>query len=230
MHGAPRALRQDRPQARSERVRRLGVDVGGTFTDLIYVDDDAGRSSSTSCRRRPTIPSQGTVQGIKELAELAGTQPVGAGAGLPRNDDRDQHRDRAQRRAGRADHDRGLPRHPPHRAAQEAAQLLELPGPAVAAVPDRPPPLPADRARADHARRLGARAARRGQGARAGAPAEGGGGRVGRRLLPLLVPRTRSTRRASPRSSARSSPTRSSRSRRRCCRSTASTSASRPSA
>ena len=41
-------------------------------------------------------------------------------------------------------------------------------------VPDRPPPRPADRARADHKRRLGARPARRGAGARAGARAEGG--------------------------------------------------------
>ena len=38
--------------------------------------------------------------------------------GLPRDDDRDEHRDRAQRRPGRDDHDPGLPRHPPHRAPQ----------------------------------------------------------------------------------------------------------------
>ena len=58
----------------------------------------------------------------------------------------------------------------------------------MAAVPDRPPPLPADRARADHPRRLRPRPPRRGEGTRAGAAAEGSGGRVGRRLLSVLVP------------------------------------------
>jgi 5-oxoprolinase (ATP-hydrolysing)/N-methylhydantoinase A len=56
-------------------VKRLGVDVGGTFTDLIYVDDDAGQILVHKLPTTPDDPSQGTVQGIKELAELAGTQP-----------------------------------------------------------------------------------------------------------------------------------------------------------
>ena len=56
-------------------MRRLGVDVGGTFTDLIYVDDEAGQILVHKLPTTPDDPSQGTVQGIKELAELAGTQP-----------------------------------------------------------------------------------------------------------------------------------------------------------
>ena len=41
-------LREDRPHAVGRRkgdrgMKRVGVDVGGTFTDLIYVDDEAGR-------------------------------------------------------------------------------------------------------------------------------------------------------------------------------------------
>ncbi len=56
-------------------MRRLGVDVGGTFTDLIYVDDDAGQILVHKLPTTPDDPSQGTVQGIRELAELAGTQP-----------------------------------------------------------------------------------------------------------------------------------------------------------
>ena len=62
--GAPRALRQDRPHA-GGRMKRLGVDVGGTFTDLIYVDDEAGRSSSTSCRRHPTTRRRGRCRGSR---------------------------------------------------------------------------------------------------------------------------------------------------------------------
>ena len=56
-------------------MRRLGVDVGGTFTDLIYVDDEAGKILVHKLPTTPDDPSQGTVQGIKELAELAGTKP-----------------------------------------------------------------------------------------------------------------------------------------------------------
>jgi N-methylhydantoinase A/oxoprolinase/acetone carboxylase beta subunit len=56
-------------------MRRLGVDVGGTFTDLIYVDDDAGQILVHKLPTTPDDPSQGTVQGIEELTELAGTKP-----------------------------------------------------------------------------------------------------------------------------------------------------------
>jgi N-methylhydantoinase A/oxoprolinase/acetone carboxylase beta subunit len=56
-------------------VRRLGVDVGGTFTDLIYVDDEAGQILVHKLPTTPDDPSQGTVQGIEELTALAGTDP-----------------------------------------------------------------------------------------------------------------------------------------------------------
>ena len=56
-------------------MRRLGVDVGGTFTDLIYVDDEAGQILVHKLPTTPDDPSQGTVQGIRELTALAGTEP-----------------------------------------------------------------------------------------------------------------------------------------------------------
>ncbi len=56
-------------------MRRLGVDVGGTFTDLIYVDDAAGQILVHKLPTTPDDPSQGTVEGIRELTELAGTEP-----------------------------------------------------------------------------------------------------------------------------------------------------------
>ena len=51
------------PTELGDRMKRLGVDVGGTFTDLIYVDDEAGKISSTSCPTTPDDPSRGTVRG-----------------------------------------------------------------------------------------------------------------------------------------------------------------------
>ena len=109
-------------------VKRLGVDVGGTFTDLIYVDDEAGTILVHKLPTTPEDPSEGTVQGIRELTEQAGEAPsaldqVFHGTTIATNIVIEHNG--ATRRA---DHDRGLPRHPPHRAAQEAAQLLQLPG------------------------------------------------------------------------------------------------------
>jgi N-methylhydantoinase A/oxoprolinase/acetone carboxylase beta subunit len=56
-------------------MKRLGVDVGGTFTDLIYVDDEAGRILVHKLATTPDDPSEGTVQGIRELAAQAGVDP-----------------------------------------------------------------------------------------------------------------------------------------------------------
>ncbi len=56
-------------------MKRLGVDVGGTFTDLIYVDDEVGQILVHKLPTTPEDPSQGTVQGIRELTSLAGTEP-----------------------------------------------------------------------------------------------------------------------------------------------------------
>jgi len=56
-------------------MRRLGVDVGGTFTDLIYVDDEAGRILVHKVPTTPADPSQGTVQGLREITGQAGISP-----------------------------------------------------------------------------------------------------------------------------------------------------------
>ena len=52
-------------------MRRLGVDVGGTFTDLIYVDDEAGEIIVHKVPTTPADPSRGTVQGVKEITRQA---------------------------------------------------------------------------------------------------------------------------------------------------------------
>jgi N-methylhydantoinase A/oxoprolinase/acetone carboxylase beta subunit len=56
-------------------VKRLGVDVGGTFTDLIYVHDEAGKILVHKVPTTPEDPSQGTVRGIRELTEAAEESP-----------------------------------------------------------------------------------------------------------------------------------------------------------
>jgi N-methylhydantoinase A/oxoprolinase/acetone carboxylase beta subunit len=60
-------------------MKRLGVDVGGTFTDLIYVDDESGNILIHKLASTPDDPSRGTVRGIKELTGEAQVTPADLG-------------------------------------------------------------------------------------------------------------------------------------------------------
>jgi N-methylhydantoinase A/oxoprolinase/acetone carboxylase beta subunit len=57
-------------------VKRVGVDVGGTFTDFVYVDDEAGVVHVHKVPTTPDDPSKGTVQGIGEITGEAGQSPA----------------------------------------------------------------------------------------------------------------------------------------------------------
>lgn len=50
---------------------RVGVDVGGTFTDFLVVADD-GRASVFKTPSTPADPSRGVMQGLSEIAEAHG--------------------------------------------------------------------------------------------------------------------------------------------------------------
>jgi 5-oxoprolinase (ATP-hydrolysing) len=53
-------------------VKRIGVDVGGTFTDLILVDEETGRISVEKVPSTPDDPARGSVAGVRDLCERAG--------------------------------------------------------------------------------------------------------------------------------------------------------------
>ena len=57
-------------------MKRIGVDVGGTFTDLIYVDDVKGTVLVHKTPSTPADPSIATVDGIKVLCQKAGIKPA----------------------------------------------------------------------------------------------------------------------------------------------------------
>ena len=57
-------------------MKRIGVDVGGTFTDLIYVDDVKGTVLVHKTPSTPADPSIATVDGIKVLCQNAGIKPA----------------------------------------------------------------------------------------------------------------------------------------------------------
>jgi N-methylhydantoinase A len=55
---------------------RLGVDVGGTFTDLLVIDDASGRTFRDKVPSTPHDPSVAVLAGARQLCERAG---IGAG-------------------------------------------------------------------------------------------------------------------------------------------------------
>jgi N-methylhydantoinase A/oxoprolinase/acetone carboxylase beta subunit len=52
-------------------MKRIGVDVGGTFTDLIYWDED-GRSAVHKIPSTPQDPSLATIEGVRQLVDKVG--------------------------------------------------------------------------------------------------------------------------------------------------------------
>jgi N-methylhydantoinase A len=51
---------------------RLGIDVGGTFTDLVLIDDRTGAIHATKTLTTPRDPADGVMTGIEKVLRLAG--------------------------------------------------------------------------------------------------------------------------------------------------------------
>lgn len=51
---------------------RLGVDVGGTFTDLLLINEDTGQTHSAKVPSTPLDPSVGVLNGVDRLAQQSG--------------------------------------------------------------------------------------------------------------------------------------------------------------
>ena len=51
---------------------RLGVDVGGTFTDFVLFDEDTKRLVITKVPSTPRDQSEGVIDGIKKITKEAG--------------------------------------------------------------------------------------------------------------------------------------------------------------
>ena len=118
-----------------DTMKRLGVDVGGTFTDLIYVDDETGTILVHKLPTTSDDPSRGHDRGHQGADRAGGgdaratLDQVFHGTTIATNIVIEHNG--AQ---GGDDHHRGLPRHPPHRPAQEAAAT----SPTTRTCPGRP--------------------------------------------------------------------------------------------
>jgi hypothetical protein len=98
---------------------RIGVDTGGTFTDLVLLDEQRVRVHKV--RSTPDDPSRAILAGIRELA------PEGGVRRGPRLHCGDQRGARAPWRAGRARGDGRVRGRPAHRAP-DPARAVQLPG------------------------------------------------------------------------------------------------------
>ena len=58
-------------------MKRVGIDVGGTFTDLMYVDEDQGQVVIHKLPSTPADPAEATLLGLDAVCERAGVAPAG---------------------------------------------------------------------------------------------------------------------------------------------------------
>ena len=53
---------------------RIGLDVGGTFTDIVMIDPRNGLKASKKVRSTPTDPSDAILNGVKSMLDEYGIQ------------------------------------------------------------------------------------------------------------------------------------------------------------
>ena len=82
---------------------RVAMDIGGTFTDFVVVDEDAGTTSPASARRRRRTRSEGVLDGLAQVVPELARDLVPR----PRHDGRPERVPRAQGHARAAADDRG---------------------------------------------------------------------------------------------------------------------------
>ena len=99
---------------------RLGVDVGGTFTDLFLVDDGDHRQWRVKTPSTPSRPVAGRARPASPHLRGGRDRARGPRQRRPRHDRRDQRRARVQGRPRRPDHDAGLRPDPAPRALADA--------------------------------------------------------------------------------------------------------------
>lgn len=58
---------------------RIGIDVGGTFTDVVLVDEAGAGVKATKVPTTPAAPEEGVLDGLRRIMALAGVRPADIG-------------------------------------------------------------------------------------------------------------------------------------------------------
>src|SRR6476660_4908400 len=58
----------------SNRRIRIGIDTGGTFTDVVAFDDDSGELVTTKTPSTPGNPADGFIAGIEKILDIVGAE------------------------------------------------------------------------------------------------------------------------------------------------------------
>ena len=58
----------------SERSHRVGIDIGGTFTDLVLIDDASGERAIGKVLTTPGDPSEAVEEGLRGLLQREGVE------------------------------------------------------------------------------------------------------------------------------------------------------------
>ena len=114
----------------------VGVDIGGTFTDLMLYDTASEAVHVHKVRSTPAEPERAMVEGLSSSAPRpAWTR--GTSGRLPRDHRRHERRAHVRGRDGGDDHESRLPGHRSHRAPPAPRALLDHAGHPVAGPPLR---------------------------------------------------------------------------------------------
>src|SRR5688572_21763363 len=55
---------------------RVAIDTGGTFTDVVAVDETTGNQFAIKTPSTPSDPSRGLIAGIEQVVRAAGARPA----------------------------------------------------------------------------------------------------------------------------------------------------------